>query len=336
MVALSHSAFPPSKGFSVLTRNDVRAIFELPLPELLYRAATVHRQHHDPLKVQFCQLENIKSGRCQEDCKYCPQSAHYDTGIEEYGLETVQQVIDAASAARDKGATRFCMGAAWRGPRTGKDFDRVLDMIRGVRSLGMESCVTLGLLNSEQAKQLADAGLTAYNHNLDTSPEYYDKIITTRSFEDRVRTIANVRQAGVSVCSGGIIGMGESREDRIGLIHSLATLDPAPESVPINVLVPVKGTPLENAAPVDPIELVRCIATARILMPTSRVRLSAGRLEMSKELQAMCFFAGANSVFTGAKLLTTANPGEGDTEMLESFGMTPEPHHEAEAVIRIG
>lgn len=308
----------------MLTRHDVRSIYTKPFPELLYEAATIHRQHHDPNKVQFCQLENIKSGKCPEDCKYCPQSAHYDTGVEEYGLESVEQVIAAAGEARAGGATRFCLGAAWRGPKKGAEFERVLGMVRGIRSLGMEACVTLGLLNEEQAQQLAEAGLTAYNHNLDTSPEYYPDIITTRTFEDRLRTIANVRKAGITVCSGGIVGMGESQDDRIGLLHSLATLDPPPESVPINMLVPVDGTPLAEAAPIDPIELVRCIATARILMPTSRVRLSAGRMEMSRELQAMCFFAGANSIFTGAKLLTTPNPGEGDRALLSSLGMEPE------------
>ncbi|CAN5399105.1 biotin synthase BioB [soil metagenome] len=318
------------------SREDVRAIFEQSFPELLFQAATIHREHHDPSKVQLCRLENIKSGKCSEDCKYCPQSAHYDTGIPEYGLENVEDVLEAAGRAREEGATRFCMGAAWRGPKNNADFDRVLDMIRGVRSLGMEACVTLGLLNAEQAQRLAEAGLTAYNHNLDTSPEYYPEIITTRTFQDRLNTIGHVRDAGITVCSGGIIGMGEAREDRIGLLESLANLDPQPESVPINVLVRVKGTPLEEVAPVDPIELVRCIATARILMPRSRVRLSAGRMEMSRELQAMCFFAGANSIFTGDRLLTTPNPGGSDLEMLKSLGMTAETDnvHTAHEVTR--
>lgn len=307
-----------------LTRDDVRNVYTLPFPELLFRAATAHREHHDPLKVQFCQLENIKSGKCQEDCKYCPQSAHYDTNIEEYGLESVVQVREAAERAREGGATRFCMGAAWRAPKNEREFERVLEMVEAIRDLGMEACVTLGLLNEDQAQRLAEAGLTAYNHNLDTSPEFYDKIITTRTFEDRLNTISNVRKAGITVCSGGIVGMGEAREDRIGLIHSLATLDPPPESVPINMLVRVKGTPLEDAEPLDPIELVRCIATARILMPRSRVRLSAGRQEMTRELQALCFFAGANSIFTGDRLLTTPNPGEGDIALLQSLGMQPE------------
>jgi len=306
------------------TRESVASIYNLPFPELLYRAATVHREHHDPRKVQFCQLENIKSGKCSEDCKYCPQSAHWDTGIEEYGLETVAEVREAAGRARESGATRFCMGAAWRGPRNEAEFSRVLDMVREIRALDMEACVTLGLLNADQARRLAEAGLTAYNHNLDTSPEYYEKIITTRRFEDRLDTIGHVRAAGITVCSGGIVGMGEAQEDRIGLLHALVSLDPPPESVPINALVPVEGTPLENAEPVDPIEMVRCIATARILMPRSRVRLSAGRMAMSRELQAMCFFAGANSIFTGEKLLTTPNPGQGDRAMLAALGMSPE------------
>lgn len=314
-----------------LTRDDVAAIYRKPFPELVYEAATVHRAHHDPTRVQLCTLENIKSGRCPEDCKYCPQSAHYETAIDEYGLESVQQVLDAADRAKANGSTRMCLGAAWRGPKSGAEFERVLDMVRGIRERGMEACVTLGLLNAEQARQLAEAGLTAYNHNIDTSPEYYDKIITTRKFEDRLRTIQHVRDAGVTVCSGGILGMGETTEDRVAMLHTLATLDPPPESVPINVLVRVPGTPLEHVEPLPPIELVRCIATARILMPESRVRLSAGRMEMGEALQALCFLAGANSIFTGDRLLTTPNPGAGDRAMLEALGMAPEPAGEAEA-----
>ncbi len=307
-----------------LTRETVRAIYDKPFPVLVYEAATVHREHHDPTRVQFCQLENIKSGKCPEDCKYCPQSAHHNADVEEYGLETVEEVMTAARSARENGATRFCMGAAWRGPKSEPEFDNVLEMIKGIRSLGMEACVTLGLLNSDQAKRLADAGLTAYNHNIDTAPEFYDKVITTRTFEDRLETISHVRDAGITVCCGGIVGMGENREHRVGMLHSLASLDPHPESVPINMLVRVPGTPLENAEPIPPLELVRCIATARILMPTSRVRLSAGRTEMTKELQALCFLAGANSIFTGDKLLTTPNPGEGDLSLMEELGMSPE------------
>lgn len=317
--------------FRTLTRDDVAAIYRKPFPDLVYEAATVHRAHHDPTRVQLCTLENIKSGRCPEDCKYCPQSAHYETAIDEYGLESVQQVLEAADRAKANGSTRMCLGAAWRGPKNGAEFERVLEMVRGIRERGMEACVTLGLLNAEQARQLAEAGLTAYNHNIDTSPEFYDKIITTRKFEDRLRTIQHVRDAGVTVCSGGILGMGEATEDRIAMLHTLATLDPPPESVPINVLVRVPGTPLENVEPLPPIELVRCIATARILMPTSRVRLSAGRMEMGDALQALCFLAGANSIFTGDRLLTTPNPGAGDRAMLEALGMAPEPASDAEA-----
>jgi len=312
------------------TRDQVRAVFTLPIPELLYRAATVHREHHDPLTVQKCTLNSIKTGKCPEDCKYCPQSAHHNAKVEDHGLKNVDEVLDAAKEARESGATRFCLGAAWRGPKDNKDFENVLDMIRGIRSLGMEACVTLGLLTEEQAERLAEAGLNCYNHNLDTSPEYYSEIITTRTFNDRLETIGNVRERGISVCSGGIIGMGESQEDRIGLVHALAALDPAPESVPINVLVRVPGTPLENVPDLDPFEVVRSVATARIFMPKSRVRLSAGRMEMSDELQAMCFFAGANSIFAGEKLLTTPNPGSSDDELFARMGMRTETAEESE------
>ncbi len=314
-----------------LTRDDVRSIFEKPFPELMFEAATVHRQHHDPCAVQFCTLNSIKTGKCSEDCAYCPQSAHHHADIEDHGLKNVAEVLGAAREAREAGSTRFCLGAAWRGPRDGRDFDEVLAMVRGIREMGMEACVTLGLLSEEQAQQLKEAGLTSYNHNLDTSPEFYPNIITTRKFEDRIETIGHVRKAGISVCSGGIIGMGESREDRIGLLHSLATLEPPPESVPINMLVRVEGTPLANEAEMDPIELVRCIATARILMPTSRVRLSAGRMQMTDELQALCFLAGANSIFAGEKLLTTPNPGcDRDMQLMTKLGMRAEsPEHAA-------
>ncbi|MBN1476364.1 biotin synthase BioB [Candidatus Sumerlaeota bacterium] len=312
-----------------LTRDDIRAIYDLPFPELIRRAMEVHRAHHDPLQVQLCQLENIKSGRCPEDCAYCAQSAHHDVEIEEYGLEQVEEVHDAARRARESGATRLCMGAAWRGPRNRKEFETVLEMVRRVRGEGLEACVTLGMLTSEQAQELAEAGLTAYNHNLDTSPEHYAKIIHTHTFEDRLETIGHVRAAGISLCCGGIVGMGETREDRIGLLHALVSLDPPPESVPINRLVPIPGTPLADAEPLDPIELVRCIATARILMPLSRVRLSAGRQGMTRELQALCFVAGANSIFTGDRLLTTPNPGEGDQGLLASLGLRGETEQEA-------
>lgn len=307
-----------------LSRADVRAIYELPLTELVFRAASVHRLHHDATVVQKCTLNSIKTGKCSEDCAYCPQSAHHESSVQSHGLKDAREVLEAAREAKDAGASRFCLGAAWRSPRNGADFDNVLEMVRGIRSLGMEACVTLGMLTEEQAQRLKEAGLTAYNHNLDTSPEFYPKIISTRTFDDRLRTIGHVQKAGISVCSGGIIGMGERRDDRIGLLHSLAILDPQPESVPINVLVKVKGTPLEDAADVDPIELVRCVATARILMPRSRVRLSAGRMSMSDELHALCFVAGANSIFSGEKLLTTANPGDRDDELFERLGLKTE------------
>lgn len=320
-----------------LTRDAIRAIYELPLPELLFRAMTIHRQQNDPLAVQHCTLGNIKSGGCPEDCKYCPQSAHYKTGVQAERLIDLDEMTTQATAARDAGSTRFCMGAAWRSPRDGEEFDRVLEMVRRVNDLGMESCVTLGMLSPDQAHRLKDAGLKAYNHNLDTSPEYYGEIITTRTYEDRLQTIRNVRDAGIEVCCGGILGMGETREDRIGLLAELANLAPHPESVPINALVPVDGTPLGDRAPVDGIEMARCIATARIIMPKSRVRLSAGRTAMSNETQALCFMAGANSIFTGEKLLTTPNPGEDhDSQLMQTLGMHRESLREAPALAASG
>lgn len=307
------------------SREDVRAIYELPLPELVWRAMETHRKHHNPTQVQHCTLANIKSGGCPEDCAYCPQSAHYKTGVENYRLTPVEEVLEQARAAKAAGSTRFCMGAAWRGPRDGQDFENVLEMVRGVRALGMEACVTLGLLSEEQAQRLAEAGLTAYNHNLDTSREYYPEIISTRTFDDRLETIRHVRKTGVQVCSGGILGMGETREDRIGLLAELANLDPYPESVPVNALVPVEGTPMGDLPALDPIEMVRAIATARILMPRAKVRLSAGRTEMSNEAQALCFLAGANSIFAGERLLTTPNPGtDHDAALLGALGMAAE------------
>ncbi len=315
-------------NFPISTRDSVREIYELPLPELIFQAMTVHRQHNDPLAVQHCTLSNIKSGGCPEDCKYCPQSARYNTGVPAERLIDLEEVTAEAEAARAAGSTRFCMGAAWRSPRDGEEFERVLEMVRRVNRLGMESCVTLGMLSAGQAERLKEAGLKAYNHNLDTSPEYYKEIITTRTYEDRLRTIQNVRDAGIEVCCGGILGMGETREDRIGLLCELANLNPHPESVPINALVPVEGTPLGDREPVDGIEMVRCIATARILMPLSRVRLSAGRMEMSDETQALCFLAGANSIFAGEKLLTTPNPGKDhDAGLMDTLGMHREMLH---------
>jgi biotin synthase len=310
------------------TLQEIAAIYSLPFPELVFRAASLHREHHAPNQVQGCMLLSIKTGGCPEDCGYCPQAARYHTHVEHQPLLSVDETLDAARAAQAQGATRFCMGAAWRDVPTDARFDRVLDMVRGVRSLGMEACCTLGMLNDEQAAALADAGLSAYNHNLDTSPEFYGEIISTRTYHDRLETLARVRRSGVTVCSGGIIGMGENRTQRYGLLRELANLNPHPESVPINLLVPVEGTPLADRPPEDPLELVRMIATARILMPTSRVRLSAGRLALSDEAQALCFLAGANSVFLGEKLLTTPNPeSDRDQALFAKLGMTLEPAH---------
>lgn len=301
---------------------DARGIHDLPLSELIYRAQTVHRCHHRNDAVQLCSLLSIKTGACPEDCAYCPQSAHYDVGLSAEKLLPVGEVLDAARRAHEAGASRFCMGAAWREVREGQDFDDVLSMIKGVRDLGMEACVTLGMVSAQQARRLAEAGLTSYNHNLDTSREFYGEIISTRTYDDRLRTLAHVRQAGITVCSGGIIGMGESEDDRCLMLVELANLDEHPESVPINALVPVQGTPLADREPVAPLEMIRVIATARIMMPASVVRLSAGRCELSDEAQMLCFLAGANSIFFGEKLLTTGNPDtERDLAMLQAAGL---------------
>ena len=304
------------------TVREIQEIYTAPFSDLVFRAQQVHRAWHHPNQIQGCVLLNIKSGGCPEDCAYCPQSAHYSTGVGREELLDVDDALSAAATARDQGATRFCMGAAWRDVPSGKSFDRVLEMVRGVRALGLEACCTLGMLNDAQAAALADAGLTAYNHNLDTSPEFYGKIITTRTYNDRLETLARVRRAGVTVCSGGIIGMGEDRPARWRLLQELATLDPHPESVPINLLVAVDGTPLADRPPEDPLELVRMIATARVLMPASFVRLSAGRMSLSDEAQALCFLAGANSVFMGERLLTTPNPEvDADRRLFERLGL---------------
>jgi biotin synthase len=304
------------------TAQELRVIHDLPLVELLYRAQGVHRHYHDPLQVQKCSLLSIKTGACPEDCAYCPQSAHHATGLQRENLLDVDAVLASARAAREAGSTRFCMGAAWREVRDGAQFDAVLDMVRGVRALGMEACCTLGMLSADQAQRLAEAGLTAYNHNLDTSPEFYGKIISTRTYADRLETLRHVRRAGITLCCGGIIGMGESIDDRMRLLEVLAGQQPHPESVPVNALVPVAGTPLEDQPPVPPLELVRMIATARMAMPASKVRLSAGRLSLSTEAQALCFMAGANSIFAGDKLLTTPNPGEDqDAALFAALGM---------------
>lgn len=311
------------------TTEEIGALFNLPLPELIYRAQTVHRAYHNATEVQGCALLSIKTGGCPEDCAYCPQAARYDTELTAQRLMGVEETLAAAARAQEQGATRFCMGAAWRSAPDNTDFDRVLEMVKGVKSLGMEACCTLGMLSAPQAEALAQAGLTAYNHNLDTSPEYYGEIISTRTYEDRLETLAHVRQAGISVCCGGIIGMGESRADRYNLLHELSTQNPHPESVPINLLVKVAGTPLALAKEIDPFELVRMIATARILMPTSMVRLSAGRLSLSDEAQALCLLAGANSIFMGDKLLTTPNPeANSDRALLDRLGMHLRPTKE--------
>jgi biotin synthase len=306
----------------------VLALLSLPLLDLIDQARAVHRRHHEDGEVQLASLLSIKTGACPEDCKYCPQSAHYakETGLKRETLLDVDDVLAKARLAKEAGATRFCMGAAWREVKDGPAFDSVLAMVKGVRALDMEACVTLGMLNAAQARRLAEAGLTAYNHNLDTSPEFYGEVVTTRTYQDRLDTIACVREAGVEVCCGGIVGMGESLEDRAGLLQTLANLDPHPESVPINALVAVPGTPLENAPPVDPLDLVRMVATARILMPRSHVRLSAGRRSLTREAQILCFLAGANSIFYGDKLLTTANNDTADDlALIEEAGLSIQP-----------
>jgi biotin synthase len=304
------------------TLAELRAIYDLPLPELIFRAAGVHREHHDIHDIQRCALLSIKTGGCSEDCGYCSQSARYQTGVPATPLMSVEEVRERAEQARKLGATRFCMGTAWREPRDGPQFDRVLDMVRLVRSLGMEACVTLGMLTADQARRLKEAGLTAYNHNLDTSRQHYPSIISTRTYDDRVNTLRAVQQAGIAVCCGGILGMGETEEDRLMLLAELAALEPPPESIPINCLVPIAGTPLEDAPPVDGLQLVRMIATTRIIFPRARVRLSAGRDRMSRELQVLCFVAGANSIFFGDKLLTAPNPSaDGDAELFQAMGL---------------
>ena len=301
--------------------EEVEALFALPFQDLLFRAQSAHRAHQAANTVQMSTLLSVKTGACPEDCAYCPQSIRYDTGLDREALMAVADVADRARAARDAGATRFCMGAAWRSPKK-KDIDVMTAMIREVKSLGLESCATLGMLTHEQAKELREAGLDYYNHNIDTSPEFYDKIITTRDFQERLDTLEAVREAGMNVCCGGIVGMGETTKDRARMLQVLANLPQHPESVPINQLVAVPGTPLANQAPIDPFDFVRTIAVARILIPKSAVRLSAGREQMSDELQALAFFAGANSIFYGEKLLTTGNPDvEHDRELLERLGM---------------
>ncbi len=303
----------------------IRAIHDLPIPELLYRAATAHREHWNAEEIQFCTLDSIKTGACPEDCAYCPQSAKYQTNLKVEPLKDVAKVLAGAAEARANGSTRYCMGAAWREVKDDANFDAVLEMVRGVSGMGMEVCVTLGMLNEAQAKRLKAAGCQVYNHNIDSSRDFYETIIHTRKFDERLETIAAVRTAGLEVCSGGILGMGETIDQRMHFLQELTELEPAPESIPINQFVAVDGTPLANVDPLPPLELVRMIATARLLFPRSRIRLSAGRTQMSDELQALCFFVGANSIFTGDKLLTTPNPGDNhDQWLLAALGMRVE------------
>ena len=305
------------------SRDEVRALFALPFPELMFQAAQVHRQNFDPTEVQISTLLSIKTGGCPEDCAYCPQAAQYNTGVKAEKPMAVEAVLAEAAAAKAGGASRFCMGAAWRSPKD-RDLDSVCAMVEGVKAMGLETCVTLGMLEAAQAQRLKQAGLDYYNHNLDTSPEYYSEIITTRTYQDRLDTLDHVRSAGINVCCGGIVGMGEGLEDRIGMIATLASLPQHPESVPINMLVQVEGTPLAVSGKLDALDFVRTIAVARITMPASVVRLSAGREEMSEETQALCFLAGANSIFYGPKLLTTPNPGrDRDMALLSNLGMRP-------------
>ncbi|TVZ37703.1 biotin synthase [Alteromonadaceae bacterium 2753L.S.0a.02] len=308
-------------------REEILALFDLPFNDLMFRAQTVHRQYFDPNEVQVSTLCSIKTGACPEDCAYCPQSARYDTGLEREKLLAVEKVLEEAKAAKASGATRFCMGAAWRSPHQ-RDMKYVLDMVKGVKSMGMETCMTLGMLSAEQAVELKEAGLDYYNHNLDTSPEYYNCIITTRTYQDRLDTLENVRSAGLKVCAGGIVGMGEEQQDRAGLLQQLANMKEHPESVPINMLVRVAGTPLADEADLDPFDFIRTIAVARIVMPASHVRLSAGREEMNDQMQSLAFLAGANSIFYGEKLLTTPNPeANEDMQLFQRLGIRPESYH---------
>ena len=306
------------------TREEVEALFCLPFNDLMFRAQQVHRCYFDPNRIQLATLLSIKTGTCPEDCKYCSQSGHYNTGLDKEALMAIEEVVEKARIAKEGGASRFCMGAAWRGPSE-KNLQPVLEMIRRVKAMGLETCVTLGMLTREQTEELAEAGLDYYNHNLDTSPEFYGQIITTRTYDDRLETLGFVRDSGIRVCSGGIIGLGENASDRAGLFWQLATLPVHPESVPINKLIKIPGTPLEDVDDVDPFDFIRCVAVARILMPKAYVRLSAGRTEMSDEMQALAFMAGANSMWVGEKLLTTPNPGaDHDVRLFRRLGLKPE------------
>ena len=316
------------------TKEEISEIYNTPLLELIFKAATIHKQYQETGEVQVCTLLSIKTGGCPEDCSYCPQAARYHTGVKVEALLQKEEVLLAAEKARNAGSTRFCMGAAWREVRDNRDFDRVLDMVKGVNELGMEVCCTMGMLTESQAERLRNAGLYAYNHNVDTSEEHYSDVITTRTYDDRLKTLGNVRKAGISVCSGGIIGLGEKHEDRIGMLHTLATLPTHPGSVPINALVRVQGTPLQDNPKVDIWDMIKMIATARIIMPAAMVRLSAGRSEMSVSEQALCFLAGANSIFSGEKLLTTPNPDfDEDRAMFDLLGLKPRASFKDEKVL---
>ena len=330
MNAIDRSLSNPARTGAAIrtdwTREEIRALFDLPFPELIFRAQAIHREAFDPTRVQLSTLLSIKTGGCPEDCAYCPQSAHHDTDLKATKLIDRDTVIAAATDARDHGATRFCMGAAWRSPKD-RDIAELGAIIADVKALGLETCMTLGMLTGSQARTLKDSGLDYYNHNLDTSPEFYSSIISTRTYQERLDTLEHVRDVGMSVCCGGIVGMGETVDDRVGMIHALATLPRHPESVPINLLVQVKGTPLDGAARVHPIDFVRTIAVSRIVMPRSMVRLSAGREDMTDEMQALCFIAGANSIFSGDRLLTTPNPGDDrDSALLARLGMATDGH----------
>lgn len=304
--------------------DEVKALFDLPFNDLMFQAQTVHRQNFNANEVQVSTLLSIKTGACPEDCKYCSQSSRYKTGLDKEGLMEIQKVLEAAKVAKDQGSTRFCMGAGWRNPKE-RDMPLVVEMVKGVKAMGLETCMTLGMLSGEQANELQEAGLDYYNHNLDTSPEHYEQIITTRTYQDRLDTLTNVRSAGMKVCSGGIVGLGEESKDRAGLLRQLANLSPQPESVPINMLVKVEGTPLSDVADLDHFDFIRCIAVARIMMPKSHVRLSAGRKEMNEQMQSMCFLAGANSIFYGCKLLTTGNPeSNSDIALFKKLGINTE------------
>ncbi|MDK1493041.1 biotin synthase BioB [Sinorhizobium sp. 7-81] len=321
--AISKEALPGAVTDSARLFDESQIIYNLPFNDLLFRAQQVHREHFDPNAIQMSRLLSIKTGGCAEDCGYCSQSAHYPTGLKASKLMEVERVLAEAKKAREGGATRYCMGAAWRNPKD-RDMEALVTMVEGVRALGMETCMTLGMLTTAQSARLAEAGLDYYNHNIDTSERYYSEIITTRIFADRLETLANVRAAGIKVCAGGILGMGETTEDRISMLVTLANLPTPPDSVPINMLIPISGSKLADAAPVDPIDFVRTIALARILMPRSNVRLSAGRTDMSDEMQALCFFAGANSIFVGDTLLTADNPGEDqDATLFRRLGLKP-------------